>query len=271
MKLSRLSRDDIWNRLEGDLGMRKPVIAGNWKLNMLIGDAETMVDELVPMVADVTGVDIVVCPPYTALAAVRSRVENSNIALGAQDLYHEKAGAYTGEVAPQMLIDAGCTYTIIGHSERRQYFGETDDSVNLKVRAALAAGLRPMVCVGETLEERESGRMEDVVEREVTRGFAEMTAADMANVVIAYEPIWAIGTGRTAAPEQADEAHALIRELLSKRFGAECSENVIIQYGGSVKPDNVRALMAQPNVDGALVGGASLTASSFAQIVRGAT
>lgn len=250
--------------------MRTPIIAGNWKLNKLIGEAEAMVDELRPLVADVTEVETVVCPPYTALAAVRSRIEGSNIALGAQNVYQETGGAFTGEIAPEMLVDAGCKYTIIGHSERRQYFGETDAGVNKKLRAALAAGLRAMVCVGETLEEREADRIETVVRREVTEGFVDITAADMANVAIAYEPIWAIGTGRTATPEQANEVHELIRGLLSEQFGAECAENVVIQYGGSVKPDNIRALMAQPHVDGALVGGASLTATSFAEIVRGA-
>jgi len=251
--------------------MRKPVIAGNWKLNKLIGEAEVLVDELRPLVADVTDVDIVVCPPYTALAAVRTHINRSNIALGAQDVYHQTSGAYTGEVSPQMLVDAGCAYAIIGHSERRQYFGETDESVNKKVRAALGAGLRVMVCVGETLEEREAARMEEIVEREVAEGFVEMTAEDMADVVIAYEPIWAIGTGRTATPEEANEAHGFIRDLVSKQFGTQCAENVIIQYGGSVKPDNIAALMAQPNVDGALVGGASLVAAGFAEIVRGAS
>ncbi len=251
--------------------MRRAVIAGNWKLNKLIGEAEQLVDELRPLVADVTDVDIVVCPPFTAMAAVRARIKDSNIALGAQNVYHETAGAYTGEVAPEMLIDAGCTYTIVGHSERRKYFGETDACVNKKVRAALAAGLRVMVCVGETLEQREAGQMEAVVEREVRDGFADMTSDDMANVVIAYEPIWAIGTGRTATPEQANEMHGFIRELLAKQFGAECAENVIIQYGGSVKPDNARDLMAQEHVDGALVGGASLDAAGFAEIVRSAS
>jgi len=251
--------------------MRRPVIAGNWKLNNLIGDAESLVDELRPLVADVDDVDIVVCPPYTSLAAVRSRIEGSNIALGAQNVYHEISGAYTGEVSPRMLVDAGCAYAIIGHSERRQSFGETDASVNKKIRATLAGGLRIMVCVGETLDEREAGRMEDVVEREVADGFVDMSAEDMADVVIAYEPIWAIGTGRTATPEQANEAHWFIRDLISKQFGAECAENAIIQYGGSVKPDNVAELMAQLDVDGALVGGASLVAASFSEIVRGAS
>ncbi len=251
--------------------MRKPVIAGNWKLNNLIGEAEALVDELRPLVADVDDVDIVVCPPYTSLAAVRSRIEGSNLALGAQNVYHETSGAYTGEVSSRMLVDAGCTYAIIGHSERRQCFGETDAGVNKKIRAALAEGLRVMMCVGETLEEREAGRMEEIVEREVADGLVDMSVEDMADVVIAYEPIWAIGTGRTAAPEQANEAHGFIRDLMSKQFDVECAENAIIQYGGSVKPDNVAELMAQPHVDGALVGGASLVAAGFAEIVRGAS
>jgi len=251
--------------------MRTPVIAGNWKLHKLIGEAEAMVGELRPLVADVTDVEIVVCPPYTALAAVRSRIEGSNIALGAQNVYHESAGAFTGEISPEMLVDAGCKYTIIGHSERRQYFGETDAGVNKKVRAALDAGLRVMVCVGETLDEREADRIETVVNREVTDGLVGLSGADMSNVVIAYEPIWAIGTGRTATPEQANEVHELIRGLLSKQFGTECADSVVIQYGGSVKPENISALMAQPHIDGALVGGASLTATSFADIVRGAS
>ena len=250
--------------------MRKPIIAGNWKLNKLIAEAEALVDGLKPLVADVTDVEIVVCPTYTALAAVRARIEGTNIVMGAQDVFSETSGAHTGEISPEMLVDAGCAFAIVGHSERRQYFGETNDSVNKKLRAGLDAGLRMIMCCGESLGQREGGEMETVVSSQVTEGLAGFTADDMANVVIAYEPIWAIGTGLTASPEQANEVHALIRGLLEKQFGAECAERVIIQYGGSVKPSNVEELMAQPDVDGALVGGASLTAEDFSALVKGA-
>ncbi len=250
--------------------MRKPIIAGNWKLNKLIGEAEALVDELKPLVADVTEVEIVVCPTYTALAAVRARIEGSNIAMGAQDVYYETSGAFTGEISPEMLIDAGCTFAIVGHSERRQYFGETNSSVNKKLRAGIDAGLRMIMCVGETIEERENGKMESVISSQVSEGLAGFTPDDMARVVIAYEPIWAIGTGLTASPQQANEVHELIRGLVAKQFGDDCADRVIIQYGGSVKPSNVKELMAQPHVDGALVGGASLTAADFSAIVKGA-
>lgn len=250
--------------------MRKPIIAGNWKLNNLIAEAESLVDGLKSIVAGVTDVEVVVCPTYTALAAVRARIEGSNIAMGAQDVYHETKGAFTGEISPEMLLDAGCSFAIVGHSERRQYFGETSSAVNKKLRAGLDAGLRMIMCCGETIDQRKANEMETVVSSQVAEGLEGFTADDMANVVMAYEPIWAIGTGLTATPEQANEVHELIRGLLEKQFGAECAERVIIQYGGSVKPSNVEELMAQPHVDGALVGGASLTAEDFGAIVKGA-
>lgn len=248
--------------------MRKPLIAGNWKMNLLAADAVKMVNELKSLVAGVDGADIVVCPVFTVLGAVNEALSGSSIEMGGQNCYVKESGAYTGEISPQMLKDVGCTWTIIGHSERRQYFNETDDFLNQKLKFALASGLKVMFCVGETLEERESGQMADVLERQVIKGLVGLSDSDFDNMSVAYEPVWAIGTGKTATPEQAQEAHAFIRGLLSKQFGAAVAEKVRIQYGGSVKADNAGELMAKPDVDGALVGGASLKADSFAGIIK---
>jgi len=250
--------------------VRTPLVAGNWKMNLLIDDAVKTAGELKSLVADVSTVEIVVCPVFTALRAVSDALKGANVAVGGQNCYLKESGAFTGELSPQMLADAGCTWTIIGHSERRQYFGETDSLLNDKLRFALASGLKVMFCIGETLEERESGRMNDVLVRQVTEGLQGLTETDFTRIAVAYEPVWAIGTGVTASPEQAEEAHAFVRELVRDQFGAAVADGLRIQYGGSVKPDNAAELMAKPNVDGALVGGAALKADSFAAIVRAA-
>lgn len=247
--------------------VRKPLIAGNWKMYKLIREAVDTVNALKPMVAEVSGVDIVVCPVFTSLYAVGQALKGSNIQLGAQNCYPKENGAYTGEVSPQMLLDAGCAWTIIGHSERREYFKESDEFLNKKLKVALASELNVMFCIGETLAERQGGRMNDVLTRQVTFGLQGLSDAEFANMSIAYEPVWAIGTGVTATPEQAEEAHAFVRSLIRDQFGGMVANALRIQYGGSVKPDNAAELMAKPNVDGALVGGASLKADSFAAII----
>jgi triosephosphate isomerase len=215
--------------------------------------------------------DVVVCPPFTALAAVSEAIRESKIDLGAQDIYHETEGAFTGEISPIMLKDVGCRYVIIGHSERRQYFKETNELVNKKTIAALKYNLVPIVCLGESLEEREARKAFEVVKKQFDESFKSLKADDIDRVVIAYEPIWAIGTGRTATPEQAEQMHSYIRRLLNEQYGEQVGERVKILYGGSVKPDNITQLMAKPNVDGALVGGASIKAESFIQIVNNTT
>jgi triosephosphate isomerase len=248
--------------------MRTPVIAGNWKLFKTIAEATGMVTELKPLVAGTKGVEIVVAPVFTALSRTADALKGSNVCLAAQDCYWEEEGAYTGEVAPKLLKDAGCSHVIIGHSERRQYFGETDETVNKKARAAIAAGLVAIVCVGETLAEREADRTFAVIEAQLKGGLAGFTAEMLARTIIAYEPVWAIGTGKTASDQQAQEVHAFIRGLLVKLFGQSPADATRILYGGSVKPDNVKGLMSQPDIDGALVGGASLKADSFAAIAN---
>jgi len=249
--------------------MRRPIIAGNWKMNKTIGDAVELVEALKSEVANVTDVDIVVAPPSTALAAVAEVIENTNIALAAQNMYWEESGAFTGEISPIMLKDVGCEYAIIGHSERRSYFAETNETVNNKVKAAHNYGLTPIICVGEKLEERESNTTEDVIKKQIVNGLAGLSEENMLTTVVAYEPLWAIGTGKTATPDQAQEVHAFIRGLLADIYSCETAEKVRIQYGGSVKPTNIAELITQPDVDGALVGGASLQADSFAQIITG--
>lgn len=249
--------------------MRKPIIAGNWKMYKTPTEAAALVRELIPLVKDAKA-EVVVAPPFTALDRVAGLIKSTNIALGAQNVYWEKEGAFTAEIAPGMLVDLDVAYAIVGHSERRQYFGETDATVNKRALAALAAGLKPIVCVGETLAQRESGETAKVVEAQVRGGLASFTADQMNSSVIAYEPVWAIGTGKVASTEQAQEVHAIIRRLLGSMFGAEVAAGVRIQYGGSVKPDNAATLLSQPDIDGALVGGAALKADSFAAIVNAA-
>ena len=240
-------------------------------MNKLIGDAVDLIEQLKPQVADISSVDIVVCPVFTALHAAGKALAGSNIELGGQNCYLKESGAYTGEISPQMLQDAGCQWVIIGHSERRQYFNESDQLLNEKVKYALSCGMKIMFCIGETLEERESGKMNDVLARQVSKGLEGLNAADFERLAIAYEPVWAIGTGVTATPEQAEEAHVFVRGLVSEQFGATVAEQIRIQYGGSVKPGNAAELMSKPNVDGALVGGAALQADSFAAIVKAAS
>ena len=248
--------------------MRRPVIAGNWKLNNAEREAVELVTALKTNLSDVDTVDIVVCPVFTVLAVVHDVLLESNIALGAQNVYWEDAGAFTGEVSAPLLKEIGVEYVIIGHSERRQYFGETNQTVNKKIRAALRHGLVPIVCVGEVLEEREANKTFDVIRRQCEECLAGLNADELKKNIIAYEPVWAIGTGKTATSQQAEEVHKFIRGLLAKMGGKEASEAVRIQYGGSVKPDNIAELMAQPDIDGALVGGASLKADAFIQIVK---
>lgn len=234
----------------------------------VIDEAKALVQDLKGRVQNVTNVEIVVCPPFISLQAVKDVLAGSKIGLGAQNVFWEKNGAFTGEVSAPMLKSVGCAYVIIGHSERRTYFGETDSTVNKRIFAALAEGLKPIVCVGETLEEREAGKTFDVIKRQITDGLANLSTEQMVPVVIAYEPVWAIGTGKTATPAQAQEVHAFIRQLLKELLGQATADATRLQYGGSVKPENAAELMAQPDIDGALVGGASLKAETFEKIIK---
>jgi triosephosphate isomerase (TIM) len=247
--------------------MRTPLIAGNWKMFKTVGEAVAFVTDLRPLVNNTAAVDIVVAPPFTAVHAAAGAARGSNISVAAQNLYWEKEGAFTGEISPAMIAEAGATYVIVGHSERRRLFGESDAIVNRKTLAAIAAGLTPIVCVGETLEEREAGAMPAVLDRQIKDGLDQLTAERIGTLVVAYEPVWAIGTGRTATAAQAGEAHAHIRKRLRQWFGGDAADACRILYGGSVKPDNIRELIAEPEVDGALVGGASLDVRSFADLV----
>lgn len=247
--------------------MRTKVLAANWKMHKTIAEAAAFANAFVPLVAGVASAEIVVAPPFTALAAVGAALAGSNVKLAAQNVHFEKQGAFTGEVSPPMLAEIGCAYAIVGHSERRAIFGESSELVAKKAAALLAHGIRPIVCVGETLDEREAGRTFAVLESQLEGSLSTIEAGRATDVVIAYEPVWAIGTGKTATPAIAQEAHAMIRGWLGKRFGAAAAQ-LRIQYGGSVKPDNTAELMAQPDIDGALVGGASLDPDSFAKIVR---
>jgi triosephosphate isomerase (TIM) len=247
---------------------RKLIIAGNWKMNKTVAEALALVDDLKIELANITEVDIVVCPPFTALCEVARALRDSNIRLGAQDMSEHNAGAYTGEIAAEMLKEFGVRYVILGHSERRQYHKESDELISKKAQAAHAASLQPIICVGETLAEREAGQMEKVLETQVHGSLIGLSKDQMVETIIAYEPVWAIGTGKTATTAQVQEAHAFIRGLLVKLFDETVARRVRIQYGGSVKPSNARELMSQPDVDGALVGGASLDARSFADIVK---
>jgi triosephosphate isomerase len=247
---------------------RKLIIAGNWKMNKTVAEALALVSDLKRELAGVKEVDIVVCPPFTALESVSRAILDSNIRLGAQNMNENNFGAFTGEICAGMLKEFSVRYVILGHSERRQYQKETDDLIARRALAAHAAALKPIVCVGETLAEREAGLTEKVLETQVRGSLAGLTAEQMTETIIAYEPVWAIGTGRTATAEQAQQAQAFIRGLLAERYGETVARRVRIQYGGSVKPSNARELMSQPDVDGALVGGASLEARSFADIVK---
>ncbi|MDD5135831.1 MAG: triose-phosphate isomerase [Candidatus Omnitrophica bacterium] len=249
--------------------MRRVIIAGNWKMNKNISESIDLANAIKRSLYNVEEVEIVVCPPFTSLSDVNEIVLESNIKLGAQDVYWEKEGAFTGEVSSPMLKNVGCEYCIVGHSERRQFFGETNETVNKKAKALLKEGIMPIVCVGEKLEDRKANKTFDVIKDHVTNSLAGLTKEDMRKVVIAYEPVWAIGTGVNATKEQAQEAHKYIRALLKDMFDGTVAESARIQYGGSVKPDNIKELISQEDVDGALVGGASLKADPFVQIVRG--
>ena len=248
--------------------MRKKLIAANWKMYKTSQQAREFVDAFLPQIYDHQRDEIVLCPAFIAIPATVDAVGGTPIGVGGQDMYWEKEGAYTGAVSPDMLLAAGCTHVIIGHSERRQYFAETDDTVNHKLKAALAAGLKPIVCVGEILREREAGLTADVLRRQCGVAFRDISGAQAQPLIVAYEPVWAIGTGKTATPELAVEAHRVIRGEAAKAFGQDAAAQIRILYGGSVKPDNARALMSQTEIDGALVGGASLDPNSFAAIVK---
>ena len=247
--------------------MRKPIIAGNWKMNKTPEEAAELVRELVPLVADAEA-EVVVCPPFVCLDAVRKEAAGSNIKLGAQNVHFEKNGAYTGEISADMLLAMGVEYVIIGHSERRQYFGETDCTVNKRAKAALAAGLKPIICVGESLEEREKGVTNELVGMQTKLALQGIPAEEMDKVVIAYEPIWAIGTGKTATAAEANETIGAIRKAIAQVYGEEVASKVRIQYGGSMNPKNASELMAQSEIDGGLIGGASLKAEDFSKVVK---
>ena len=249
---------------------RKPIVAGNWKMNKTGAEALALAGEIARALGDFEPVDVVLCPPFTALHAVARAIGGTRIAMGGQTLHWEKSGAFTGEVSADQLLEAGCAHVIIGHSERRQFFGETDATVNRRLRAALAAGLAPIVCVGETLEQRKTGRAEETIREQVQKGLAGLAPDVLGKLVIAYEPVWAIGTGVTATPEQAQDTHAFIRGLLKEMGGAAAAASARIQYGGSVKPANAKDLFSRPDIDGGLIGGASLEAASFIAIVKAA-
>jgi triosephosphate isomerase len=248
--------------------MRKKVIAANWKMYKTPDQTRDFFRDFLPLVAGHDRDEIVVCPPFIDISVAVEAAKGSSVAVGGQDLHWEKEGAYTDEISTGMLLSVGVTHVIIGHSERRQYFGETDDVVNLKLKAALEAGLTPIACVGEVLEEREANLTEDVLRRQCLRAFHAISAKKAGKLVIAYEPVWAIGTGKTATPQMAADAHVLIRAEAAKAFGQEHADKLRILYGGSVKPENAKALMSEPEIDGALVGGASLDPKSFAAIVK---
>jgi triosephosphate isomerase (TIM) len=252
---------------KGSCMSRRKLIAANWKMYKTPAHAEEFLSVCLPALVAHGTSDIVICPPFTSLRVVAEIVQGTDVGVGAQNMHWEKEGAYTGEISAGMLLAAGCTHVILGHSERRQYFGETDDTVNLKLKTALESGLVPIVCVGEVLEEREAGLTEDVLRRQCMRAFSTISAKKAGPLVIAYEPVWAIGTGKTATPQMAADAHSLIRGEAAKAFGDEFAEQMRILYGGSVKPDNAKALMAEPEIDGALVGGASLNPETFVAIV----
>ena len=250
--------------------MRKSVISGNWKMNNDLNESQKLVSEILNGLGNDDKCEVIVCPPFTSLGEVHSLVKDSVIKLGAQNMYFEKSGAFTGEVSADMLKSAGCEYVIIGHSERRTIFGESDELINAKIKAAINNGLKVIFCIGESLSEREKGITHDIVKMQVTKGLENISNEELKNIIIAYEPIWAIGTGKTATPEQAQEVHAFIRKLIANIFSEEIANKIIIQYGGSVKPDNASTLLSQSDIDGALVGGACLKADSFLSIIASA-
>lgn len=248
--------------------MRKPIIAGNWKMYKTIPEAKTLVSGVIKELSGFSAVEVVFCPPFTALSTVKQLVQGTPFGVGAQNLYWKEQGAFTGEISPLMLKDIGCDYCIIGHSERRQYFGETDATVNQKVKAALAAGIKPIICVGETLSQREAGETNSLIKNQTGQALAGVAPEAIAEMVIAYEPIWAIGTGKSSTPKDANEVIGLIRKTVADQFGNDVAQKLRIQYGGSVKPENIKEFMNEPEIDGALVGGASLEVDSFIKIVK---
>jgi len=248
--------------------LRRPIFGGNWKMHKTIKEALQTIEELRGEITRLEGAEVVIFPPFTALSAVEKKIKGTDIALGAQNMYGEEKGAYTGEISPLMLLDVGCEYVILGHSERRQYFKESDEQINKKVKMALHFDLVPVLCVGEKLEERKAGKAKGIVATQLRECLRGVNLVDGKKLVVAYEPVWAIGTGETATPEQAQEMHLFIRNILTELLGKERASAIRIQYGGSVKPENIKNLMCQPDIDGALVGGASLEASSFAKIIR---
>ena len=247
---------------------RRILIAGNWKMNKTATEAAALVTEIKRDVFDIDNVDILVCPPFTALAVVGDVVRDSNVSLGAQNMYFEDKGAYTGEISTAMLKDCGCTHVIIGHSERRTIFNESDETINKKVKKALEADLIPVLCIGEKLEEREANKTFEVITNQLECDLADIDSDNIKKIIIAYEPVWAIGTGKTATSEQAQEAHAFIRNLIKEKYDSVVADGIIILYGGSMKPANVEELISQPDVDGGLIGGASLEAASFVELVK---
>jgi triosephosphate isomerase len=248
--------------------MRRLIIAGNWKMHKNISEAIELTNGIKRRLLDLQELDIVLCPAFTALSSVGEVIEGTNIQLGAQDVYWQERGAFTGEVSVSMLKDAGCKFVIIGHSERRQHFFETNETVNRKIKAALRAGLIPIVCVGETLSQREENRTPEIIKEQVQQGLKDISPQEAERLVVAYEPVWAIGTGRNATAAQAEETQIYIRNLLTRMYNNSIAEIIRIQYGGSVKPENIEELIKQPNIDGALIGGASLNIDSFSQIVK---
>ena len=248
--------------------MRKPIIAGNWKMNNTIKETKALVSDLIPLVSDAE-CDVVICTPYTDLATAVELTKGSNIKVGAENVHWAEKGAFTGEISANMLVELGVEYVVIGHSERRQYFGETDQTVNSRAKAALNAGLKPIICIGETLEEREGGKVEEVLVRQTKGAFDGIDQNELENIVIAYEPIWAIGTGKTATAQQANDTIKIVRDTMAELYSRECADSKVrIQYGGSMKPANAAELMAMPEIDGGLIGGASLKAVDFSQVVK---
>lgn len=251
--------------------MRKKIVAGNWKMFNNLNQSITLISEIKQEMANANvNCKVIVCPPFTSLEAASTLTKDSSISVGAQNMYFEENGAYTGEISADMLLSVGCEYVILGHSERRTIFKESDELINKKIKKALSKGLKPIFCIGETLQEREEDRTKKVIEVQVKQGLVDVTAEDFKNIILAYEPVWAIGTGKTASPAQAQEVHKFIRSLLAEMYGKEVADATVIQYGGSVKPENAKELMAQPDIDGALVGGACLKAASFIEIIKAA-
>ncbi|MFH0733085.1 MAG: triose-phosphate isomerase [bacterium] len=251
--------------------MRKKIVAGNWKMFNNLKESVTLISELKQELTNAQfNCKVVVCPPYTSLETASTLLKDSPIEVGAQNMYFEENGAFTAEISASMLLSVGCKYVILGHSERRTIFNESDELINKKIKKALSSDLLPIFCIGETLEQRESGKTESVIEVQVRKGLEGISAEDFSKIVVAYEPVWAIGTGKTASPAQAQEVHAFIRGLLTNLYSKEAAENTVIQYGGSVKPENAKELLSQPDIDGALVGGACLKAKSFAEIIKSA-